>query len=567
MSWKIDEIYPNNEACIKECHDTLKKMKCFYITYKRIEVYTIKLLVNTIHRYEDITNLVLKAQLYKTLVYYGQSTEMIDIELDNLIDGYNLYVIGFPISLVQHSEVRKMLENALLGQYCKFLSNVLDESKYLLGEESEKIIRLKNLTGYNAMQQLYLSILEEASFYISGIGKVNYNCLLGLLNCNDEKIRRSAAKKLGSFFISNNGIFTQIFNYTTQDLLIDKKIRGYHSIYDNIYRENELNEKCLELLESYVTERRTLFQRYYKIKARKQGKEHIEGISYLNDVSTNISLEEAVNLIKSTFAKLSPEYEKIVNDIFEMEHVDYECRERKQSGSICFAAVPDIKPYIFINYNGTINDLFMLAHELGHAIQFVVSSKKNSIVNYVPSNLHAESIAIFFETLVCEELLKRGNNSDDLLMEVADNLVGKIFRQTLNYMFEERARKFEGYISAEEIEKIWIELREYYYGNTVKFFQYEKNNYWSIPHFICEPMLTSIYSFSQVIAIELLDKRNENNFITKFMKYLELKSNDSFMDYLKEAFDIEIGREKDWDNVFAAVNDLISRLETCSNNG
>lgn len=152
-------------------------------------------------------------------------------------------------------------------------------------------------------------------------------------------------------------------------------------------------------------------------------------------------------------------------------------------------------------------------------------------------------------------------------MEVADNLVGKIFRQTLNYMFEERARKFEGYISAEEIEKIWIELREYYYGNTVKFFQYEKNNYWSIPHFICEPMLTSIYSFSQVIAIELLDKRNENNFITKFMKYLELKSNDSFMDYLKEAFDIEIGREKDWDNVFAAVNDLISRLETCSNNG
>ena len=562
MQWELSTIYENENQFVCICTTAQREILEFYEYYKKIKKYEVPQLAECLKRYELISNEILKAQLYKSLVYYGgNEVDQIEPLLDGLLEQYNEFITPFPLSLLHHDELRTYLEDPCLTNYSRFLKNLFGEKKYLLDVDSEKIIHLKNTTGYNAMQQLYLSSLEDAEFFIKGIGRFDYNTMLGYLNVKDEKIRNNAARKLGYFFKKNNIYFTKLFNFLTQDMLIDKRIRNYDSIYESIYSENEVSETDYKLLEKLVIQNVDIFQRYCEIKAQKMNNGSKWGVSNIHDLSKRICIEDALDIIVTAFNNISSEYKNIVTTLFNDSHIDYECREGKQSGAICFAAVPDVRPYVFINYSGTISDLFTLGHELGHAVHFATSAKKNSVINYMESNLHTESVAVFFETLVCREYLKRSNNSCFAFLEVMDNFMGKIYRQTMNFMFEKRAREYEGYITPEQMEKEWEILREQFYGDTVKFWGYEKNNYWSIPHFICEPLLTSVYVFSQIIALMLVNKLEIDDFEKKFHGYLEIGSNNSFMEYLFKEFHIRIDQEKNWQLIFNELRELLKRLE------
>ena len=563
MQWRIANVVESEELFLQECIDIKKEINCFFENHSVIEKYTSLLLLNHLSEYDRLTAAVLKSQLYRTLKYYGgDEVESMESIVDELTDLYKEKVIAFPLKLINHNEIWDFIDNPEFFSYRSFLLNLKYEKKYILDYTSEVIMRLKNTTGYNAMQQLYLSTMEEASFKVKELGRIDYNTIKSFLSYTDKKIRKKAAKLLVAFFSNNNSYFTKLLNYTVQDMIIDMRIRNYESIYDNIYYENELSLKDYLLLEELVVQNLGIFQEYYKIKAKLENKNRNLEASKLKEITERFEIEEAIDIIVSSFNKINIDYGKMVEDLFKNSYVDYECRRGKQSGAICFAAVPEVKPYIFVNYNGTISNLFTLGHELGHAVHLIVSAKKNTAINYMKSNLHTETIAVFFETLVCNEYLERSKYTDIAILKVLDNIVDKLFRQTMNYLFEKKIREYNGYITANQIEFEWQKIRNQFYNNVVKFYSYEKNNYWSIPHFICEPLLTSIYVFSQTIAFNLLNKAEEKDFSKKFHGFLEIGSNDSFRKYLFDIFGSNGINRENWEFAFFELKNLFKRLGT-----
>ena len=336
MQWELSTIYENENQFVCICTTAQREILDFYEYYKKIKKYEVPQLAECLKRYELISNEILKAQLYKSLVYYGgNEVDQIEPLLDGLLEQYNEFITPFPLSLLHHDELRTYLEDPCLTNYSRFLKNLFGEKKYLLDVDSEKIIHLKNTTGYNAMQQLYLSSLEDAEFFIKGIGRFDYNTMLGYLNVKDEKIRNNAARKLGYFFKKNNIYFTKLFNFLTQDMLIDKRIRNYDSIYESIYSENEVSETDYKLLEKLVIQNVDIFQRYCEIKAQKMNNGSKWGVSNIHDLSKRICIEDALDIIVTAFNNISSEYKNIVTTLFNDSHIDYECREGKHPANFC----------------------------------------------------------------------------------------------------------------------------------------------------------------------------------------------------------------------------------------
>lgn len=560
--WDVSDIFENDNKLKIDTEKYTKKMISFYDKYSCIKVFDADEILSALKLYEDITEFLFKIRLYMSVLYYDVNNNIsweVEQIVDRFCDSYKTNMEFFPISISEHEEIKKISKDMHFKNYKGYIDNIYNEKKYFLDSNSEKILKLKETTGYYALQQIYLEIFENAGFSFKKYGIVSYNQLLGLLNCEDYKIRKIASKKLGQFLHDNERIFTSLFNYATQDLYLDKELRSYSSIYDAIYRENEFSENDLNIMINEVMSNCNIFQNFYLIRAERESVNYIEGINFTSNYENRIEFEDAIELIMKAVGKISQSYCTMVSELLISNHIDYECKDGKQSGSICFASTPQIMPYIFINFSGTISDLFTLAHEIGHALHFMKLSC-NSFINYVPVNLYAEIVAVFFETLVGIEYINE-KKCDDALLEVSDNFFGKLFRQALNAIFEIRIREKKGYAKKEEIEKIWRELRQKFYGNTVKFYPYEKNNYWSIPHFICEPLLTAIYSFSQVISINLILLKDKDDFSRKFNDFMCLSSYQSFSEYLYNNFDISFSNKGMWEKAFSYLENLLKSEE------
>lgn len=562
--WNVQEIFASDNVLEREIGKYRTLIIDFYDRCNHIEIYDCKKIYNQLIIYEDITEFLYRVKLYITIKSYSTDTTIENRTkriVDEFCNCYKSKIEFFPLQISKHEEIKKVLDDRSLLNYRMYLANIFNEKRYFMNQSSEEIYKLKETTGYQALQQMYLDIFELASFKFKEYGAISYNQLLGLLNCNDDTIRKKASKTLGLFLKSNNDLFTSLFNYTVQDLYIDKELRGYQSIYDGVFRENEINFNDLNVLKRNIKSNCGIFQYHYRMRAKRESSAYIEGINFTSDFQRHIDFEKALNIIIKAVGKVSSNYSNQVLKLVKEQHIDFECKPGKQAGSICFAATPKIMPYIFVNYNGSINDLFTLAHEVGHAIHFMNLASTNSFLNFIPSNLYAEIIAVFFETLVCIEYLSDEKYSQDAILEVSDNIIGKLFRQAMNALFEISAREREGYADKIEIEDSWLELRKDFYGDTVRFYPYEKNNYWSIPHFICEPLLTALYSLSQMIALNLLEKKDKRNFFLCFDKFIRIGSNESFRDFLSSNFDVSMDSDAMWENAFKILKELISKAE------
>lgn len=562
--WCLTSLFESELAIKKEIDQYTLRIHRFELVYK-IGTFTNTSMLHYLQEYEQISDFIQRVQLYRSLIYFD-STKCIspDTELSiELVVKKYIDIAGiFPAFLSRHEEVFEILECKELVNYSAYLRSLLDERNYFLSDEVERVLMQKDLTGYRSIQQIYIDILQNTMFRIKDQGVLSYNQVLMLLNCEDKQKRNAASRKLGAFFKQNDALFLSLFNYSVQELNTDMSIRGYTTIYEGIFRENEFNEAALELMSTMIYSNRELFQKYYLLRAKLNNEKYNKGISYITDYSEKISINTAINIIISAVSKLSPQYGKMVRDLLKNDHVDYDCRTGKQSGSICFAASPKVDPYIFVNYGGTASDLFTLAHEIGHAIHFINLSQHNTALNYIPSNLQTEIVAVFFETLVCYEYIASTKYSASSVLDVVDNFIGKIFRQAINAIFELRVREKDGHACSEEVEQIWLDLRKTYYGDTVKFYQHEKNIYWSIVHFITDPLLTAVYSISQAIAFSLIDNhRSDCCFCGKFDSYMHLNANESVCKFLSHMFDIEFDSEKMWKISFSSLQNLLATLE------
>lgn len=250
------------------------------------------------------------------------------------------------------------------------------------------------------------------------------------------------------------------------------------------------------------------------------------------DQNYEVEYDDAIIEIVEAIQALGTTYARILKEGFEKRWIDVYETEGKGSGAFSWGNY-SVHPYILMNYNNTIDNMFTLAHEMGHALHSRFSDEKQPFPKAHYATFVAEVASTLNEGLLLIHLLKKATDKGQklfLLDRHISNTFGTFFHQVMYANFEHRIHKMVedgGALSPDQMCEIWEELTQKYYGPHITMDEYSKYKWSRIPHFY---MTYYVYQYATSYAASqaVLDKfvKGEKGIVDKYLNLISSGGSD-----------------------------------------
>jgi oligoendopeptidase F len=273
----------------------------------------------------------------------------------------------------------------------------------------------------------------------------------------------------------------------------------------------------------------------------------------------------AVELVLDTFDRFHPRFGEAARRVFEDRHVDAAPRPGKKGGAFCATVVPELAPWVLLNYTGRLRDVATLAHELGHAVHSLLAAH-HSVLTIHASLPLAETASVFGELLVIERLL--GERSEvaarrEVLAASLDDVYATVLRQTFFVLFERAAHDaVRRGATAEELHELYYRLLQQQFGDSVELDPMFRIEWIGIPHIYSTPFYCYAYSFGQLLVLALYQRYREEGeaFKPRYLRLLEHGGAARPQRVLEEV-GVDVTDPEFWRGGLAVVEEMLARLE------
>ncbi len=429
----------------------------------------------------DNTNLALCGKISAKSTELDSETAWIDPELLSM----------------DENKLLSFAEDPKLSFYKKTILDIIREKEHNLSANEEKILGLVS----DALSSSYetFNLLSNADLRFPSLKNENgeeeeltqSNFLLFLRKKNRE-IRKDGFEKFYGRYAEFKNSFAAILDGTVKANIFETRVRKFKNTLDAALFDDKIPENFYHGLISSVRKNLPLIHHHLANRKKKLQLDEM----HLYDVHHNIvdenerkwSWNEARDIVINSLAPLGDEYQANAMRAFSEHWIDILPNKGKKSGAYSGGSY-DSPPYMLINFNGTLEDIFTLAHELGHSMHSFYSNKTQKYHYADYSIFLAEIASITSEILLHEYLLR--NSQDELLRQTILNHFLDEFRATVvrQVMFAEfellihKRREDDESLTAEFLNGEYYRLVSEYFGPAVfcdKLIQYE----WArIPHF------------------------------------------------------------------------------------
>ena len=346
--------------------------------------------------------------------------------------------------------------------------------------------------------------------------QVNSSSIANLLSSADRLLRERAWK---SYFNAYEGI-----NYTLSSTLINhvqtrqclselSKENGVllNELEDNNYKGS--GEKVADVLLRAARAMKPLVSRALKVRTRGLGLKHLSSwdkrVAWGKADSQRISIKRAEKIILEAVAPLGAEVTDIVARAFKEQWIDYQPRKDKVGSGDC-NWVYGKNPFIRMSYDGSVQSLLVLAHELGHAVHAMLISQHQPSVYQESPSLVQELPSSLFEVLVSDHLMRthqKDRLGDRLVAEAITNLEGTFFRQVQFFEFERSLYRLAGAgageLTIDTLDDSWERI-EGYWNSSPSARPHPLDAYaWSDITYLWETFYVLQYPVSYAAAIHL----------------------------------------------------------------
>jgi oligoendopeptidase F len=305
----------------------------------------------------------------------------------------------------------KLIEQS--GDLRYFLETMKRFKRFTLTEVEEKIINLKDVNGIDAMVNLYEMITNQYIFTLEVDGEeqaLTRDQLGSYFQSPSPDVRAKAYQELYRVYGENSTVLAQMYIHRVRDWHTEGiELRGFSSPISARNVENDLPDDVVDTLLAVCRKNAKLFQRYFKLKARLLGINKLRRYDIyapLTPSNKKFEYDVAKQMVLDSYKAFSPDVAELAKKVFEENHLDSEIRARKRGGAFCYAALPELTPWVMINYDGHARDIATLAHELGHAIHAMLADK-HSVLTHQASLPLAETASVFAEMQLTDQLLKQ----------------------------------------------------------------------------------------------------------------------------------------------------------------
>lgn len=437
-----------------------------------------------------------------------------------------------------------------LKDYQQFIQELFELKSHTLSDSEEKLLA-KASNVLNSPAKIF-GIMDSSDFKFPNVKtesgeeiELTNGIYSILLESTNVEVRKNAFKKLYEVYQQFNNTFATTLSSHVQKHNFEASIRNYDSAKQASVNANHIPESVYDTLIKTVNDNLNLLHRYVALRKKVLGVNEL----HMYDLYTPLfgepklkytydsAKKEALNAL-SIFGK---EYTSALNHEFNDRWIDVVENKGKRTGAYS-SGTYDTNPYILLNWQDNLDNLYTLVHESGHSMHSYFTSKNQPYQYGDYSIFLAEIASTTNENVLTDYLLKNTDDQDVkkyILNSYLDGFKGTIFRQTQFAEFElfihEQEQKGNP-LNSEMLNKEYQKLNQKYYGSSV-ISDDEIAFEWSrIPHFYYNFYVYQ-YATGFAAAINLAkDINNQNDDkIKKYLEFLSAGSSKNSIDIMKNA--------------------------------
>src|SRR5574339_324086 len=400
---------------------------------------------------------------------------------------------------------------------------------------------------------------------------VSYGQYRAILATRREQADREAAfRALYGMYRSSLNTYATLYNSVCQRDWFQARARGYAGTLDAALHGDNIPTSVVENLIETTRAGVEPLRRYHRLrrKALKLPTYHVYDFSIpIVTFDKKYPCDEVLDWIVSAVAPLGPDYQARMRQGFGGGWIDVYENEGKRSGAYS-APVYGTHPYMLMNYNDTLDDVFTLAHEMGHSMHTILSHETQPFVYSSYTIFVAEVPSTLSEALLLEYLLARSTDPRErvvLLQHAIDGIAGTFFTQVMFADYELRAHRLaeqDQPITAEILTDIYTSLLKDYYGDAVDTNPLTGVTWARIPHFFNSPyyvyQYATCFASAARLAREIMNADLEAR--ERYLTLLRSGGSDYPMEQLKKA-GVDLSQPDTVRAVIEQLDDLVTRLE------
>lgn len=385
-----------------------------------------------------------------------------------------------------------------LKEYEFYLQNLQHKKEFTLSSDKEELLSLASLPlnstqkAFNLFNNVDLKLGEvlDSEQKSHPLTHGNYRVYL---RSQDRTLRKNAFIGLHQKFSEFENTLSELLMGHVQKHVFVTKSRGYSSsLMASLYPKNIPCKTYHNLIQT-VKKYAPYLHDYVKTRKEIMGEESFHlydlQIPFFKHSEATIPYEQAVEWVIESVAPLGEEYQSILRKGLTVDGwVDVYENQFKRSGAYSSGCY-DSHPYILMNYKGTLNDVFTLAHEAGHSMHSYYSNKNQPYAYARYPIFVAEVASVFNETLLMDYLLKKLESKEEqwaLLHERLEEVRNTLYRQTLFAEFElflHETLESSKPLTAQMINEKYLALNKEYYGPSLDYDDEIAIEWARVPHF------------------------------------------------------------------------------------
>jgi oligoendopeptidase F len=460
------------------------------------------------------------------------------------------------------------------------IEDLYRQQEHVLDEAGERLMSLSSRLASSPNDSYWALSTADAKFQTVRLSTgeevtVSYGQYRAILATRrDQSDRAAAFRALHETYQNSLNTYATLYNGVCQRDWFQARARGYKTTLDAALHGDNIPTSVVENLIETTRAGVAPLQRYHRLRRKTLGVPSYHVYDYSIPLVTfdrKYEYDQVLDWIVESVAPLGAEYQARMRQGFAGGWIDVYENDGKRSGAYS-APVYGTHPYMLLNYTDTLDDMFTLAHEMGHSMHTILSHESQPFVYSSYTIFVAEVPSTLSEALLLDYLLARSTDPAErvvLLQHAIDNIAGTFYTQVLFADYELRAHRLaesDQPITAEILTDIYRGLLADYYGDALDLNEQTGITWARIPHFFNSPYYVYQYATCFASAARLAQQimsgpeASRHDARDRFLTLLRSGGSDYPMAQLKTA-GVDLSQP---DTVLAIVNQLdglVTRLE------
>ncbi|AYF92415.1 oligoendopeptidase F [Apilactobacillus bombintestini] len=581
LKWDLTTIYKNDDEFEKdfaECKKDIQKME----QMDNEIPHNAQQLLNIIKQIETLQRKADKLSVYASLNNDADTSNVkyqsMDARCSDLYSHADQATAWFEPAILQmnHDELNQMMDaNEELNNYRHYFDEVFSHKPHILDAEHEKMLSSlssifetpSNVYGIMTDSDLKFPVVKDEKGQSMELSGGVYSKLLESTN---REVRKNAFQKLYTVYKQFKNTFASTLSGEVKVHNYEAKMRNYDSAKQAALSENNIDESVYQTLIDTVNKYLPLLHRYVKLRKKLLSLDEL----HMYDLYTPLFGKSPISYDFSSAKKeaikalsvLGDDYVSHIKEEFDNHWIDVVENKGKRGGAYS-SGVYDTNPYILLNWQDNLDNLYTLVHESGHSMHSYYTNHNQPFQYGSYSIFLAEIASTTNENILTDYLLK---NTDDVevkkyvLNYFLDGFKGTIFRQTQFAEFEDFAHQQEqngNPLNSKMLSDYYHELNKKYYGDDVVSDPEIAYEWARIPHFYMDYYVYQ-YATGFAAAIDLSEGicSKDDNALENYLTYLKSGSSDFPLNVIKRA-GVDMTKSDYLEKAFQVFEQRLNELE------